>query len=172
MGSDFGGAPIAPLLVLGVGNVLLRDDGAGAAILERLRHEVGPDPRMDFVDGGTQGLALLAPLAGRRGLLLLDAVALGAAPGTIHILDPNEPPARRAGTAHESNASELLAAADLVGDRPPHATLVGIEPGEIRTGIGLSPPVEGALPAATAVAKRELDRLSALLASELSQCTK
>ncbi len=139
-----------PVLVLGVGNLLLQDDGAGLRMLKELSsREFGDD--VEFVDGGTQGLALLGHLAGRELLVVLDAVKLGDPPGTIHLLRGAEFErlrARRSSTSHESNAVELLAYAQLLGTLPQEVVVVGIEPESLRTGISLSPSVEAALPAA------------------------
>jgi len=143
-----------PILVLAVGNLLLQDDAAGLRILEQLSSR-GFGDEVEFVDGGTQGLALLGQLAGREALVVLDAVALGAKPGTIHILrgaDLDRLRARRSSTSHESNAIELLAYAQLVGYQPPEVVVVGIEPENLRTGIGLSRGVLDALPLAIASA--------------------
>ena len=87
----------APVLVLALGNLLLTDDGAGLRLLERL--SAGGEARGDveFIDGGTCGLALLPYLERRRAVLILDAMQLGAAPGTVHVLDgaqPHQLPAR------------------------------------------------------------------------------
>ena len=72
----------APILVLGVGNALLRDDGVGLRLLSDLSREgLAWDGEVEFLDGGTQGLALLDRIAGRHALLILDAVKLGAARG-------------------------------------------------------------------------------------------
>ncbi len=146
--------PAAPILVLGVGNLLLQDDGAGLQMLQELsKRDFGDE--VEFIDGGTQGLALLGQLTGRELLVVLDAVALGDQPGTIHVLrgaDLDELRARRASTSHESNALELLAYAKLLGWEPREVVVVGIEPETIRTGISLSRSVVKALPAALACA--------------------
>jgi hydrogenase maturation protease len=143
----------AEILVLGLGNLLLSDDGVGLRLLEELKHEA---PEVEFVDGGTQGLALLAYLANRRAVIVLDAVALGAMPGSIHVLQGDAIAAHRAESAHGSNALELLATARLLGDLPSWVTIVGIEPASIATGIGLSPAVEAAVPDAAARARAVL----------------
>jgi len=141
----------APVLVLALGNPLLGDDGAGIELLKRLRARLQSDPdphseSIELLDGGTQGIALLPRLAGRRALLVLDAVALGDEPGCVHHLrDPEACAAPRSTTAHEGNASELLSAARLLGDLPAEVEVVGIEPANVRTGIGLSEPVRQAL---------------------------
>ena len=150
----------APVLVLGLGNLLLLDDAAGLRLLEDLsRDSKYAEEDVEFVDGGTQGLALLGYLNDRKAIIILDAVGLGAAPGTVHLLDSDEVAAlggRRATTSHEGNALELLATARLFWEDPPRITLVGIEPGQIATGIGLSPAVEAARPQALAMARKVL----------------
>jgi hydrogenase maturation protease len=145
-----GSVETAPVLVLGLGNRLLSDDGVGPLLVDAMSGEGEAAAGVEFVDGGTQGLMLLSRIGGRTALLILDAVALGAPPGTVHVLDG---PAvlesgSAAGTAHEANAGELLRAAALLGELPPRVAVVGIEPAELRTGVGLSEAVTGALPAA------------------------
>jgi hydrogenase maturation protease len=109
----------APILVLGLGNLLLSDDAVGLHLEAALAAERGGSDQVEFVDGGTQGLALLHYLANRRAVLVLDAVGLGAEPGSVHVL---RGPAieglrvQRATSAHEGNALELLATARLLGD--------------------------------------------------------
>lgn len=135
-----------PVLVFGVGNTLLRDDAVGLIVLSELeRHQDKWGPDVEFLDGGTQGLALLDWLAGRDALLILDAVKLGAEPGTVHVLQKWDRAAVRASTAHESNVAELLEASALLGELPELVTIVGIEPQRVETGIGLSPAVRGAV---------------------------
>jgi hydrogenase maturation protease len=106
---------------------------------------------VELVDGGTQGLALLGVIAGRPAMVLLDAVGGGAPPGTVHEMTGEQALALRAGgtgTAHEGGAVTLLRTLLLTGDLPPWVRIVGVEPEVVRTGIGLSPRVTGALPAA------------------------
>ena len=148
------GSGYAPILVLGVGNLLLQDDAAGLRMLQELSsREFGHE--VEFVDGGTQGLALLGQLTGREALVILDAIALGREPGTVHVLrgaDLDRLRARRSSTSHESNALELLAYAKLLGYEPREVVVVGIEPESIRTGVSLSRSVLAALPLAVASA--------------------
>jgi hydrogenase maturation protease len=153
--------PVTELLVLALGNTLLRDDGVGVAILHALEREAAQwGGEVEFVDGGTQGLALLGVLTGRRAAVILDAVALGAPPGTVHVLsagDAGRLRSRRSTTAHEGNAGELLAAARLLGDLPERTIIVGIEPEEVRTGVGLSDAVARSVPEAAGCARRVLE---------------
>ncbi len=140
----------APILVLGLGNLLLGDDACGLRLLEALSSET-PDPRVEFLDGGTMGLSLLGRLEERSCILILDAVGLGAAPGTGHVLREPELAALRApraATAHAANALELLEAMLLLNGALPRIAVVGIEPQFVRTGAALSPAVERAIPQA------------------------
>jgi len=150
----------APVLVLSVGNLLLGDDGVGLRLLERL--EAAGNEGVEFVDGGTQGLALLGCLEDREAVLVLDAVGLGAEPGTVHLLKGEEVErlrARRASTAHEGNALELLETARMLGLGGKDLAVVGIEPASVRTGIGLSTPVERSMGEALACAREILKEM-------------
>jgi hydrogenase maturation protease len=153
----------APILVLGLGNLLLSDDGLGPAVLEQLANSFSDwTSEVELMDGGTQGLALLGQLAGRRAVIIVDALQLGAAPGTVHRLTLNElreiSPGR-ANSGHEGNAGELLGAAQLLGDLPDRLFVVGVEPERIATGIGLSESVRRAMPAAMDQVKCLLSQL-------------
>jgi hydrogenase maturation protease len=125
---------------LGLGNLLLHDDGVGLRLLELLAAETQRDD-VEFVDGGTQGLVLLPYLSQRRSVLILDAIGLGAKPGTVHLLRGEEigrMRARRAETAHEGNGLTLLETARLLGEDLPNLVVLGVEPALVRTGVGLT----------------------------------
>jgi hydrogenase maturation protease len=153
----------APFLVLGLGNTLLGDDGLGPALIEQLLQEAERwKDRIEFLDGGTQGLALLGHLSGREAIIVVDALATGAPPGTTRILNVSEVfqmGANRADTSHECNAGELLAVAKVLDELPDRVFVVGIEPQNVATGYGLSEPVRRALPIA---ANRVTDLLTEL----------
>jgi len=165
--------PRAQVLVLALGNPLLRDDGAGREILRELERRVGPDSRVDFVDGGTQGLALLGLLEDRRATILIDAERGGGAPGTIQVsAEPRLAEGPRGSSAHEGNAFELLAAARLTGLRSGPVLLVGIEPQWLGVGVGLSPAVRAALPCAADLAYTLLgEALAGRVGDEVESCT-
>jgi hydrogenase maturation protease len=153
---------IPPILVLGLGNLLLHDDGLGLTLLRELE-SLAPrwGGRVEFVDGGTQGQALLGWLEGRRALLILDAVALGTLPGSVHVLEGGRVEECMPGgqmTAHGGNAADLLRVAALLGETPDTVAIVGIEPAVVKTGEGLSEAVTAALPEAAETAAALLDR--------------
>jgi hydrogenase maturation protease len=156
----------APVLVLGLGNLLLEDDGVGLRLVEDLAKASAFGDGVEFVDGGTQGLALLPCLDGRSAVLVLDAIGLGQKPGTVHVLREGSPcgsmeqiRARRASTAHEGNALELFQTARMLGHDFAEVAVVGMEPANLRTGIGLSPEVEASVPEALAHAQQILEEM-------------
>jgi hydrogenase maturation protease len=133
--------------------MLLSDDGVGPALLDQLAGSAARwNGQVEFLDGGTQGLALLGHLSGRRALIIVDALKTGAPPGTVHRLtlpELREASPGRASSSHECNAGELLAAAQLLDELPDQLFVVGVEPEKITTGLGLSPSVREALPTAS-----------------------
>jgi len=152
----------APVLVLGLGNLLLGDDGVGLRLIQGLEHTSDFGDCVEFVDGGTQGLALLSCLDERAAVLVLDAIGLGQKPGTVHVLRGSameQLRARRASTAHEGNALELFQTARILGHEWAEVAVVGVEPANLRTGIGLSVEVEAGLHEALAHARQILEEM-------------
>jgi hydrogenase maturation protease len=101
-------------------------------------------------DAGKKMDVLLGRLSGRRALIIVDAVKTGAPPGTIHRMTLGELRNANpgcAGSAHEGNAGELLAAAQLLDELPNRLFVVGVEPKKIATGLGLSAHILGAIAA-------------------------
>lgn len=129
-----------PFLVLGLGNELFTDEGVGVAAARRLaRLDL---PGVEVLDGGTLGLALLPELAGREGLLLLDALLLpGGRPGEVAVLTGDELPGAHVllTSAHQLGVVEALAAAELAGRAPGRVAAVGMVPSSLETGYGLTP---------------------------------
>jgi hydrogenase maturation protease len=155
-----------PAVVLGVGNVLLRDDGVGVRVIEELRRLVVDDPvalpaGTRLVDGGTLGLGLLDTVRGAGSLLLLDAVNLDREAGTISVLrgDAIDAAGGPGMGAIPGSVGELLAVARLMGWLPDPVTLVGVQVGDTGSGIGLSPRVEVAVSDAVEMARTELRAL-------------
>jgi hydrogenase maturation protease len=153
----------APIVVIGVGNILRGDDGAGARLVEALRTVWAADPTglpedTRLVDGGTLGLDLLRTVAGARALLLLDAVDLQLPPGSVRVLrgDDIVTAGGQWDSAADGGVGELLAIARLMDWLPDPVSLVGIQVDTAGFEIGLSAPVEAALPLAMEAARREL----------------
>jgi hydrogenase maturation protease len=149
----------APILVLGIGNTLLGDDGAGMDLMRRLaRWSRNWHGAVEYLAGGTQGIALLDAVAGRYALVILDAIALGAPPGTVHLLQGEEVLAlsRHAASSRQASAGELLAAAVLLGEVPERLFMVGIEPACLTRRRRLSRLVRRAIPEALGLARNAI----------------
>jgi len=123
------------------------DDGLGLVALERLRAEFSSDPSLDWIDGGTAGLALLPALESARRVLLLDAIEFGSAPGTRIEIDGPDLPRRLSAklSPHQVDVGELLALAALRDTEPPVLVAFGVQPACVALGVGLSAPVSAAL---------------------------
>jgi hydrogenase maturation protease len=160
--------PDGPVLVIGVGNVLLRDEGVGVLVARELHRlaaagHVSVPPATRVVDGGTLGLDLLPLIEDSRALLMIDAVDLREAPGTIRLMHGNDLHAALNGhvSPHQVGVGDLLASARLMGTLPDAVSLIGIQPGEIAIGLELTPAVEAAVHAAVQAAVDELRELAA-----------
>jgi len=132
------------LLVAGVGNVLCGDDGFGPAVTERLGHLPAG---VDVIETGIGGIALLQELmAGCDGLVLIDAVDRGAAPGTIFLLEPDVPEGEHVPDVHLANPDRVLTMAKTIGVLPDRVRIVGCQPKSVDDLCEhLSPEVERAL---------------------------
>lgn len=136
-----------PTLVLGLGNILLRDEGVGVRVVEAMEGlELPPD--VELVDGGTAGLDLLEVLAHRRKVIVVDAVEGTSAPGTVLRLSPEDlvPQAAPAVSLHEMGFLETLTVARQLGIAPAEVVVLGIKPKEVSCGLDLSPEIARLVP--------------------------
>jgi hydrogenase maturation protease len=133
-------------VIIGVGNVVLGDDGLGVHAVRRLR-ERHALPGVELVEGGTAGLLLLGHFAASRPTFVVDAVDADAPPGTLVRLEGAE--CERAlvtgRTVHDVGLADLLAAALITGAWPQRLVLHGVQPGSMAVGTELSPAVAAAL---------------------------
>ena len=143
------------IAVVGIGNSLLTDDGAGIHTLERFA-ENNDFNNVFCLDGGTVGLALLDRLSNLYGLIVLDAMKLGLRPGSVTVLEGEAMDAHlhnQHGSVHEVGLSDLMDALRLRDDLPVNRALVGIEPEDMGWGTWPTPAVAVALPAAAQQAR-------------------
>ena len=131
------------ILVLGIGNPYMGDDGIGPRVAQRLQRDYRLPSGVAVVDGGTRGLELLSLLEGVERLLVVDAVKNGCTPGTVIRLARDQVPRviKAKLSMDEAGLSDLLAAAELLGHVPPEIVLWGIQPASLDFGEELSPPV-------------------------------
>lgn len=146
------------ILVLGLGNVLMRDDAFGVRVIEHLQRRYSFPAGVELVDGGTLGLDLLPRLEGVERLLLVDAMETGGAPGAVMRLSGEEVPRLLAGklSVHQAGVADLLALAQLQGTLPEQLVAWGAQPVTVEMGLELSPAVARALEQVAEAVVREL----------------
>lgn len=135
------------VLIVGVGNEALMDEGIGIHAARALAHLELPQVRI--LEGGTDGLALLGRFDGVRRLVLIDAMAMGRPAGTIVTVRPEQlrslVPADRM-SLHGIGLLDVLELAEALALRPPEVYVVGVQPAQVTWGLELSPPLQQALP--------------------------
>jgi hydrogenase maturation protease len=135
------------VLVLGVGNLLLEDEGVGVHAVRRLQ-DMDLPPHVEVLDGGTVGFELLPALRGRRKVIIVDALRADAEPGNVILLGARDVEAESPPPlfVHQGGLGELLAFARQI--RPsPEIVLFGIVPASIRSWKPeLSPALESRMP--------------------------
>ncbi len=150
------------IAVVGIGNNLLQDDGVGIHALQYFQQRHG-DAGVYCLDAGTVGLALMDRLSRLHGLVAVDAMRLGKAPGTVTVLEGDEMDRHlrnHHGSVHELGLADILDALRLCDDLPANRALVGIEPERVDWGTEPTPSVAAAIPAATARIRDLVDRWS------------
>ncbi len=130
-------------LVLGLGNIIMRDEGLGVRACERLTQRYRLPDDVTVLDGGTLGLDLLSYLEEVTDLLIIDAVSAGALPGSLVRLENEQIPQTLAlkTSMHQVGLQELLAVMALRGQTLLRVVLWGMEPLILEPGLDLSEPV-------------------------------
>ncbi len=149
--------PPANTVVLGLGNILHSDDGVGPRAVERLKKHPGVPEGIALVEGGTLGLELLTYVWDASYLLVLDAVDVGQAPGTLIRMSGEElHKMPGSGSVHQLGFTDLMAALRILAKRPPEVVLLGVQPASTEWGASLSPAVEAVLDRLVEAAVSEL----------------
>lgn len=145
-------------LVLGLGNIIMSDDGVGPKVIELLQKDGGLPDDVLLLDGGTLGLDLLPHLEGVQRLIIVDAVEIGKAPGTVVRLTGDEVPMALETklSPHQMGMKDLLAVARLMGQLPDEIVLIGVQPACLEMDTELTPLVAAALPTLLAMVQAEL----------------
>ncbi len=138
---------VRPLLVLGIGNILLSDEGVGVRVVEAMRETSLPD-HVELCDGGTGGMDLVEMLAGRRKVVVVDAMQTDAPPGTVLRLTPEDlaGPAPGRLSVHEVSLLDALAMARQIGEPPGEVVILGVQPRQVDWGLELTPEIAALVP--------------------------
>ena len=148
------------VVVIGLGNLLRRDEGLGIRAVARLQTRYLLPPTVQLVDGGTLGLELLSYLEAAPRVLVLDAVLTEGPPGTLMRAVDGEVPAYfgMCTSPHEIALTDLLAVMKLRGTEPDELVLLGLQPDTIELGWELSEPLNASLDKLVDAAAQELRR--------------
>jgi len=146
------------ILVLGVGNVLLTDEGVGVRALKEIERQYTFPKNVELLDGGTAGIELLRHIRNRDCLIIIDCMKCSQDPGTVVRVEGNDVPAsfRTRISPHQLGLSDLLAAAMLTDELPKKLVLYGVEPESIDIGLDLTDRVEASLEKLTGAVLDEL----------------
>ena len=145
-----------PILILGIGNILLRDEGVGVRVIETLQQQKTPDT-IDLVDGGTSGADLIDVLADRRKVIIVDAVDAGKPPGTVIRFEESdlENIPNSALSLHELGIAETLKMTGKLNCQPQEVVFFGIQPKDISPGLELSAEISEIIPIVAEKALKE-----------------
>jgi len=148
------------LAIIGLGNVLLGDDGFGPFVVELLRRRYDFSPGVELLDLGTPGLGLISYLHGHDAVVIVDAVAGAGNPGDVRVYEGAEleclPVAPRV-SPHDPAVAEALAVARFAGTGPLDVCLVGAVPGSLDLGASLSRHVHAAADVAAEIVRQRVE---------------
>jgi hydrogenase maturation protease len=150
------------ITVLGVGNILFRDEGVGIRVIERLMEKYGFPENVSLVDGGVLGLNLLGVISEADRLIVVDAIRNGGHPGDLYRLVGEEIPKRvfAKNSLHQVDLLEALTLCQAL-DRVPVTVIIGIEPEDISTlSIDLTKAIHSKIDHLVEMVLDELDQLS------------
>ena len=151
-------------LILGLGNPLITDDSVGLRVVEELKPLLADREDVEVAEDYWGGLRLMERMIGFDRAIVIDAIQTGAAPGTIHLLNPDGIPTQRSASAHDVNLSTALAFGRQAGAHLPEndqIRLVGIEAEDtLNFGEHCTAAVQAAIPRAVEAAILALDALT------------
>jgi hydrogenase maturation protease len=136
------------VVVLGVGNLLMSDEGLGVRCVLELERAGGLPAGVRVVEGGTSTHELLEDLEDLDVLVIVDAVAAGQKPGAVLRFEGSQVPAAFSNTfsPHQHGINDLLASLAFLGRAPRRVILLGVQPERLALGMELSSTVEAVMP--------------------------
>jgi len=153
------------ILIAGIGNIFLGDDGFGPEVLRHVFGRVNGSEGVRATDYGIGGMHLAYDLLEDwDALVLVDAIPNRGSPGTVHVFeaDHGSPDAPAGLDAHGMDPATVFASLRALGGTPPRTIVVGCEVADVGDGMGLSEPVEAAVPEAA----RAVESAVAMLRAE------
>jgi hydrogenase maturation protease len=150
-----------PILILGIGNILLKDEGIGVHVANKLK-DISLPPEVEVMDGGTMGIDLLFYIEGRKKVIVVDTVKAGEKPGTMFRFTDKELSIKKdfLRTAHGIDFSNVVKTAKNLGTKPEEIVFIGIEPEDMNEGLELSPLISARIPAIIELVMNELNTIT------------
>jgi hydrogenase maturation protease len=148
----------APVLIIGIGNRLLRDEGVGIHVIDELSR-CGLPGSVELLDGGTGGIGLLYWMQGRSKIVFVDAIEAHEKPGTIFrfALDRNGRNGMPTGfSMHQEDVAGILATARIIDMKLPEMVMIAVQAGEIEWGMNLSASVQDSMTKIVALVREEI----------------
>jgi hydrogenase maturation protease len=150
------------ITILGIGNILLTDEGFGVRVVEKLYDEYEFPDNVSLVDGGVLGINLLGVIAEAKHLIVVDAVKNKQPPGTLYRLEKDELPERilLKNSLHQTDFLETLTLCQAIDKVPETTVVLGVEPEDILThSVDMTPTVAARVDEMMDLVLRELDHL-------------
>ncbi|MEE4312517.1 MAG: HyaD/HybD family hydrogenase maturation endopeptidase [candidate division KSB1 bacterium] len=146
------------IMILGVGNELLSDEGIGVHVVKELRNTDLPE-NVEVIEGGTDGFGLINLIIEADRLIVIDCLKGGSDPGTLYkfdVKDAPESPDMFKTSVHQISILEVINLSGLIG-KTPVTTVIGVEPKSILTGMELSPEIREKIPRVIELVKEEIE---------------
>ena len=144
------------IVIVGVGNLLMKDEGVGIHVIQELEKTALPED-VKLIDGGTSPDLIAYTRAGDK-MIIIDAAKAGGEPGAIYRFKPEDLASERPelASAHQMGVVENLALMSFTGNKPKDVVIIGIEPVEIEPGMELSAAIQQKMPKIIEVVIKEI----------------
>lgn len=125
------------IVVIGLGNLLLSDEGIGGHLIRKLSEHRDKFPSVEFIDAGTGGMNVLHLIANRKKAVIIDCVKMGKKPGTIKRFEPTDVQTTKKMShfsLHEADILQIINLSRQLGECPDKIVIFGIEPESLELG--------------------------------------
>lgn len=143
-------------VIIGIGNILLKDDGVGVHVVKQMEQE-NPPSNLELVDGGTSTLDTLSYFLAYNKVIIIDSLKAGYEPGTIYKIRPEDINhyQKESLSVHDVQILDVVKMANMLGEFP-HVIIFGIEPQEIAFGLEMTETVKNSIPGVIGLVNNEL----------------
>lgn len=151
-----------PILILGIGNILMKDDGVGVYVAQKMMNMALP-PDVEVMDGGVKGLDLMYYIEGRKKVIVVDTVTLDDVPGSIYRFTDKDLAEKKQflRTAHGIDFYDVVKMTEQFSEKKPGEIIfIGIVPEDISEGLELSPVIEKKVARLIELAMKEAEAAS------------